>query len=203
MQQLACLEHTMSDPSDAVLTRGACAGEQQAFEMLVKRYQTPLFNFIYHFVGDYDQACDISQEVFLRLYLSLSSLEVDKPLKSWLFQVARNRCIDEIRRRQRHALDFSYLMQGDYLSNESRLDQIIDPGPLPGEVFEQHDLQCLLQQAIASLPPKLRTIVMLRYTTQLSFPQIACMLDMQAATVKTYFARAKVRLRQALENVQI
>jgi RNA polymerase sigma-70 factor (ECF subfamily) len=203
MQQPACLDHTMSDLSDAVLTHEACAGEQQAFEMLVKRYQTPLFNFIYRFVGDYDQAWDISQEVFLRLYLSLSSLEVDKPLKPWLFQVARNRCIDEVRRRQRHALDFSCLTQGDYLSQESRLDQIIDPGPLPAEVFEQHDLQCLLQQAIASLPPKLRTIVMLRYTTQLSFPQIACMLDMQAATVKTYFARAKVRLRQALENVQI
>jgi RNA polymerase sigma-70 factor (ECF subfamily) len=203
MQQQAYLDYTMSDLPDAVLTHEACAGEQQAFEMLVKRYQTPLFNFIYRFVGDYDQAWDISQEVFLRLYLSLSSLEVDKPLKPWLFQVARNRCIDEIRRRQRHALDFSYLTQGDYLSNESRLDQIIDPDPLPAEVFEQHDLQCLLQQAIASLPTKLRAIVMLRYTTQLSFPQIACILDMQAATVKTYFARAKVRLRQALENVQI
>jgi RNA polymerase sigma factor (sigma-70 family) len=203
MQQQACLDHTLSDLPDAVLTRGACAGEQQAFEMLVKRYQTPLFNFISHFVGDYDQACDISQEVFLRLYLSLSRLEVDKPLKPWLFQVARNRCIDEIRRRQRHALDFSSLTLGDYLSNESRLDQIIDPDPLPEEVFEQHDLQCLLQQAIASLPTKLRAIVMLRYTTQLSFPQIACILDMQAATVKTYFARAKVRLRQALGDVQI
>src|SRR5947209_5234656 len=89
MQQQACLDHTMSDLPDTVLTRGACAGEQQAFEMLVRRYQHPLFNFIYRFLGDYDEAYDISQEVFLRLYLSLSRLEVDKPLKAWLFQVAR------------------------------------------------------------------------------------------------------------------
>ena len=105
MQQQACLDYAMSDLPDAVLTRQACAGEQQAFEMLVRRYQIPLFNFIYRFVGDYDQACDISQEVFLRLYLSLSRLEVDKPLKPWLFQVAHNRCIDEIRRKQRRATD--------------------------------------------------------------------------------------------------
>ncbi len=202
MQQQACLDHAMSDLPDAVLTRRACAGEQSAFEILVRRYQTPLFNFIYRFVGDYDQACDICQDVFLRLYLSLSRLEVDKPLRSWLFQVAHNRCIDEIRRRQRWALNFSCLGQGDDLSDEFRLDQIIDPDPLPEEVLEQHDLQHLLQQAIASLPPKPRAIVMLRYTAQLSFPQIASILDMQAATAKTYFARAKVRLRQALKEAK-
>jgi RNA polymerase sigma factor (sigma-70 family) len=202
MQQQACLDYAMSDLPDSMLTRMACAGEQQAFEALVRRYQTPLFNVIYRFLGDYDQACDISQEVFLRLYLSLSRLEVDKPLKPWLFQVAHNRCIDEIRRSQRQALDFSYLAQGDDLSDEFRLDQIIDPDPLPEEIFEQHDLQRLVQQAITSLPPKLRAVVLLRYTAQLSFPQIACILDMQAATAKTYFARAKVRLRQALKEAK-
>jgi RNA polymerase sigma-70 factor (ECF subfamily) len=202
MQQQACLDHVMSDLPDAVLTREARAGEQQAFEMLVRRYQTPLFNFIYRFVGDYDQACDISQEVFLRLYLSLSKLEVDKPLKPWLFQVAHNRCIDEIRRSQRGALNFSYLGQADDLSEEFRFDQIIDPDPLPEEVLEHQDLQYVLQQAIASLPPKPRAVVMLRYTAQLSFPQIACILDMPAATAKTYFARAKVRLRQVLKEAK-
>jgi RNA polymerase sigma factor (sigma-70 family) len=200
MQRQAYPDHAMSDLPDAVLTRVACAGEQQAFEVLVRRYQTSLFHVIYRFLGDYDQACDISQEVFLRLYLSLSRLEVDKPLKPWLFQVAHNCCIDEIRRRQREALDFSCLAQGDHLPAESRLDQIVDPDPLPEEVFEQHDLQRLLLQAIASLPPKPRAIVMLRYTAQLPFPQIACILDMPAATAKTYFARAKVRLRQALKG---
>jgi RNA polymerase sigma-70 factor (ECF subfamily) len=202
MQQQVCLDHAMSDLPDAVLTREARAGEQQAFEMLVRRYQSPLFNFIYRFVGDYDQACDISQEVFLRLYLSLSRLEVDKPLKPWLFQVAHNRCIDEIRRSQRGALNFSYLGQADDLSEEFRFDQIIDPDPLPEEVLEHQDLQYVLQQAIASLPPKPRAVVMLRYTAQLSFPQIACILDMPAATAKTYFARAKVRLRQVLKEAK-
>jgi len=203
MQQQNCLDHAMPDLPDTVLTSDVCANEHDAFEMLIRQYQNPLFNFIYRFLGDYDEACDISQEVFLRLYLSLSKLEADKPLKPWLFQVARNRCIDEIRRRQRHALNFSCVTQGDYLTNEFKLEQLIDSSKGPAEVLEQQELQCLLQQAIASLPTKLRTIVMLRYAAQLSFPQIGCILDMQAATAKTYFARAKMRLRRALEDAEL
>ncbi len=72
---------------------------------LVRRYSTPLFNFIYRFLGDYDQACDVLQQVFLQFYLSLPSLRIGDPFKAWLFQVARNRCLDELRRKR--AIRFS------------------------------------------------------------------------------------------------
>src|SRR5438876_7159801 len=78
--------------SDGGLAQQTLAGDQGAFEVLVERYSTPLFNFVYHFLGDYDQACDISQQVFLQLYISLPKLRTGEPLKAWLFQVARNRC---------------------------------------------------------------------------------------------------------------
>jgi RNA polymerase sigma-70 factor (ECF subfamily) len=193
----------MPELPDAVLTRGAYAGEQQAFEMLVRRYQTALLDFSYRFLGDYDQACDVCQEVFLRLYLSLSRLDLDRPLKSWLFQVAHNCCIDELRRRHRHALPFSSLVQGDHpshLSVDSQLDQFLDPDPLPEEALEHQELQGLLQQAIASLPPKFRAIVLLRYKAQLPLSQIAYLLHIPEATAKTYYARAKLRLRRALKE---
>src|ERR1700694_5838830 len=86
--------------SDGILAKQTLTGDQQAFEVLVQRYSAPLFNFICHFLGDYDQACDISQQVFLQLYISLPTLRTGDPLKAWLFQVARNRCLDELRRKR-------------------------------------------------------------------------------------------------------
>ena len=93
--------------TDGVLARQALAGDQYAFEGLLMRYSTPLFNFISRFLGDYDQASDILQQVFIQLHTSLPTLRTDKPLKAWLFQVARNRCLDELRRK--HAIHFSEL----------------------------------------------------------------------------------------------
>ncbi|MFL5656243.1 MAG: RNA polymerase sigma factor [Ktedonobacteraceae bacterium] len=182
--------------SDGVLAQQTLAGDQQAFEALVKRYSTPLFNFICRFLGDYDQACDISQQVFLQLYLSLSTLRTGDPLKAWLFQVARNRCLDELRRK--HAIHFSEL---ESVSDEDELSPLAampDTSPLPEELAERHDLQERLQQAIEALPPKFRSVVLLRYAGQLSFSEIGQVLNMPEATAKTYFQRAKPLLRTAL-----
>jgi RNA polymerase sigma factor (sigma-70 family) len=182
--------------SDGVLAQQTLAGDQQAFEALVKRYSTPLFNFICRFLGDYDQACDISQQVFLQLYLSLSTLRTGDPLKAWLFQVARNRCLDELRRK--HAIHFSEL---ESVSDEDELSPLAampDTSPLPEELAERHDLQERLQQAIEALPPKFRSVVLLRYAGQLSFAEIGQVLNMPEATAKTYFQRAKPLLRTAL-----
>jgi RNA polymerase sigma-70 factor (ECF subfamily) len=78
------------------------------------------------------------------------------------------------------------------------LYDILDPGPLPEEVAERHDLQALLQEAIGTLPPKFRSIVILRYSSQMSFPEIGQVLSMPETTAKTYFHRAKVLLRKTL-----
>src|SRR5258708_29503095 len=92
---------------DGVLAQRCLDGDQQAFEALVKRYSGPLFTFIRRFVGEYDAACDILQQVMLQLYLSLPKLRTGEPLKAWLYQVARNRCLDELRRKR--AMHFSEL----------------------------------------------------------------------------------------------
>jgi len=85
-QQARSVEYT--EFSDGVLVKQALIGHQEAFETLVHRYSTSLFNFIYHFLGDYDHACDILQQVFLQLFLSLSIIQTDEPIKPCLFQVA-------------------------------------------------------------------------------------------------------------------
>src|SRR5437762_12455330 len=135
--------------SDGMLAQQALAGSQWAFEVLVHRYSTPLFSFIYHFLGDYDQACDILQQVFLQLYLSLSTLRTGEPLKPWLFQVARNRCLDDIRQRnRRRTVYFSELEMGNDEEEMPLLLNIPDGSPLPEELAELHDVQECLRQAI-------------------------------------------------------
>lgn len=184
--------------SDGSLAKQTLTGDQQAFEVLVQRYSAPLFNFICHFLGDYDQASDILQQVFLQLYISLPTLRTGEPLKAWLFQVARNRCLDELRRKR--AIHFSELETTSDEDEVSPLAAIPDSRPLPEELAECHDLQQHLRQAIQALPPKFRSVVALRYASQLSFAEIGQILSMPEATAKTYFQRAKPLLRAALSS---
>lgn len=186
--------------SDAVLAQQTLAGDQRAFEVLVHRYSTPLFNFICRYLDDYDQAWDVLQQVFLRFYTFLPRLNSREPYKAWLFQVARNCCVDELRRRRRHAIHFSQLESTNDEYEKSLLDDISDPNPLPEELAERHDLQRCLQEAIQTLPPKFRSVILLRYAAQLSFSEIGQVLSMPEATAKTYFHRGKRLLRTTLQT---
>src|SRR5579883_3290542 len=132
--------HTTQVP-DGLLAQEVLRGNQQAFETLVQRYSTALFNFIHHFIGDHDLACDILQQVFLQLFVSLSTLYTDKPLRPWLFQVAHNRCVDELRRSKRKgAILFSELETGGDEWDLSPIFEIPDTDPLPEERAEQREL---------------------------------------------------------------
>lgn len=198
MQVQGIVKRSSSDMTDAILAQQALEGDQEAYEILVRRYSTPLFNFICRFLGDYDQSCDVLQQVFLRFYTSLPHLSTGEPFKPWLFQVARNCCVDELRRRRRYAIHFSQLESENNDGEITCLGDMPDPGPLPEEIMERHDLQQYLQRAIQSLPPKFRAVVLLRYVAQLSFSEIGRTLSMPEATAKTYFHRAKVLLRKIL-----
>jgi RNA polymerase sigma factor (sigma-70 family) len=182
---------------DSVLAQHYLAGDQQAFEVLVQRYSGPLFTFIRRFLGgEYDAASDILQQVMLQLYISLPKLHTGEPLKAWLYQVARNRCLDELRRKR--AIHFSELEKGTDEEEQSLLDTMQDLNPLPEEVVERREVQEILLKAIRALPPKFRAVVLLRYAAQLSYAEIGRVLHMPEATAKTYFQRVKPLLRNVL-----
>ena len=186
---------------DGVLIEQALAGNQRAFEILVSRYRRLLVSYIHGFIKDSEQVYDVLQHVFLKLYVSLPILLTNVSLKGWLFQVARNHCLDELRRRYRWTeIPFSTL-EWKYRGEElSPIETITDPEPLPEEVAERIELHCLLQQAIFSLPPTFRSIVRLHCFKQLSFLEIGHMLNMPEPTVKTYFFRSLSRLRKELTS---
>jgi RNA polymerase sigma-70 factor (ECF subfamily) len=186
--------------SDGDLVSRARAGDQEAFEILVERYRVPLYQFISRYFADYDQCCDVLQQVLIQLYLSLPNLQTHRSLQAWMFTVARNRCLDELRRK--HVPNFSEM------SWEGSEDEAIFAAgalmlaPSVEEQVEQHELQRLLQQVITNLPPKYRPIVWLRYTTLLNFGEIGRILHIPEATAKTYFQRAKARMRQSLGELR-
>jgi len=138
--------------------------------------------------------------VFLKLYLALPTLRIDQPLEPWLFQVARNRCVDEVRRKR--PWSFSELEEGRGMSEASELSLLLDPRPLPEEIVEQQEMQSIVQHAVNSLPAKFRAIVQLRYAGHLSFAEIAQVLGIPEQTAKTYMHRAKPLLRRALHAQQ-
>lgn len=189
--------------SDALLVAQANAGDTGAFETLVQRYKPSLLTLIHRYIEDYDKAGDVLQHVFIQLYCSLAQLHATMPttrtptpLKSWLFRVARNRCLDELRRK--HAQPFSEL---DIIYDEENLSPlwlIPDPRPEPEEVAERHDMQRILLQAIGELPPTFRNVVLLRYTRHMTFVEIGQELHIPKNTAKTYFQRARPLLRAAL-----
>jgi RNA polymerase sigma factor (sigma-70 family) len=189
--------------SDNALIVQTLSGDEYAFTTLVQRYHLPLSNFIQRLLKEPEWTSDVLQFVLLQLYLSLPKLQntlysahTNMPLKSWLFQVAWNRCIDELRKQR--SLPFSELEANCDDEEFSIVNIIPDHDPLPDVIAEQHELQITLQQAIHRLPPHFRSIVLLRYTRELSFGEIGRVLNIPENTAKTYFQRARPLLRESL-----
>jgi len=198
MRTQACKNIQSSELSDGLLALQCLHGNERAFEGLFKRYRPALFKFIFNILHDYDLVCDVLQQVFLQLYISLPTLDTGRPLKSWLFQVARNCCLDELRRKR--VVRFSELDTYNEEDESDVLNFVPDPRPLPEEIAERHDVKDRLLSAIQCLPPKFRSVVFLRYAWQLTFPEIGKALGMPEATAKTYFSRAKPLLRASLAS---
>jgi RNA polymerase sigma-70 factor (ECF subfamily) len=183
--------------TDTVLAKQVLGGDQEAFERLVQRYHVALFNFICHFLGDEDLACDVLQNVFLRFYASLPKLGTGESFKLWLFQIAHACCVDELRRI--YPLHFS--------QPEKREDELVslsgrtDSEPLPKEMAERPDLQVLLQKTIETLPPTLRSVTILRYSFRMSFVEIGQVLSLSEVQALTFFRRANRLLRQNMQEI--
>src|SRR5579872_1552739 len=197
MQTYRIVSKRLSGPTDDALIQQAQSGDQDAFAMLVERYSTLLFRLISRLVQDEYLAQDVLQHVFLQLYRSLPTLRQEGTLKAWLYQVARHRCLDELRRKR--PLFFSEIAlvpDGDECVFLTRLP---DSDRHPEEQVELLELRQRILEAIELLPPKFRAVVRLRYVTQQSFREIGQTLSIPAATAKTYFYRARKPLRTLLE----
>ncbi|EFH86708.1 RNA polymerase sigma factor [Ktedonobacter racemifer] len=191
--------------ADDILLEHIENGDQAAFETLMQRYSAILCKFVYTHISDYEQTRDIVQSVFMQLYIYVPKLRANwsrqtshAPLKSWLFQVAANRCTDELRKRR--PLLFCELDVPLEDDENSWPYTIADNHPQPDEELERKDIRTALRRAILALPPRFRSIVLLRYQEELTFSEIGRILGMPENTAKTYFQRARPLLRAALTS---
>jgi len=172
---------------DAQVVRQVLRGRRDAFSVLVERYQKPIFNFVYRFYGNYELAQELTQETFLRCYQFLKSYDPERKFSTWLYKVAKNLCVDELKR-QRSA-------------REVRLDDAlpaIDARDVAGAVDRNQQVQCIrreedfrLLEALQELPPAARTVLLLHYFQGLSYQEIGETLGLPVSTIKIRIFRAK------------
>jgi RNA polymerase sigma-70 factor (ECF subfamily) len=190
------LSHT---PADQMLMEQALAGDQAAFEVLMNKYERPLRGYMRRILKDQELIADVLQHVFFQFYVSLPNLRTTSPLKPWLYRVAYNRCVDELRKNaRRQALSFSFLEGQESAEEQALVEMLPDTHLTPEELFERQELHEQLVQAIRTLSPTFRTVVHLRCFGELSFSEIGQQLQMPEGTAKTYFYRSLPQLRAAL-----
>lgn len=182
--------------TDEQLARRYLAGADACFDELVRRYSGPVYYFILRMVGRPEDADDLTQDVFVQILKSLPTARTDLPLRPWVFVIARNKCLDHLKRKR--AVPFSNLAGPE--DDERMEERVMDAQPLPEDLAERADLQALLQAAITELPPRYRAVVALRYSADLTFAEIGTVLNLPENTAKTHFQRAKALLRVYLRD---
>lgn len=170
-------------------------GDAQAFEELVNMYTKQVYAFVYRSIADKNDASDIVQEVFLKVWRHLDSFDTTLPFKPWLFAIARRTTIDWLRKRR--SVTFSDL-SFDEENDGSFEANLPDPEPLPDELFTHKELAVELEAALAKLPPDDSMIVLLHLHDELTFEEIAGVMQKPMNTVKSQYRRALIKLRKIL-----
>jgi len=167
----------MSMASDQQLIMNYLAGDEKSLEILIRSYLKPIYNFIYRYVGNGQEAEDITQEVFVRAWRNLRKFDQNKKFKTWIFSIAKNASIDFLRKKK--TIPFS-----EFVEN------IPDNRPLPTVNF--------LEKTLEKLSPQYRMILFLRYNDHFTFREIAEALREPLNTIKSRHRRAIVLLKKLL-----
>jgi len=172
---------------DAQIVRQVLRGRKEAFGVLVERYQKPIFNYIYRFYGNYELAQELTQETFLRCYQFLKSYDPERKFSTWLYTVAKNLCIDELKK-QRSAREVSL---EDALPAVDAKDAATaaDRNQQAECIRREEDFKLL--EALQELPAAARTVLLLHYFQGLSYQEIGETIGLPVSTVKIRIFRAK------------
>jgi len=176
-------------------------GDREAFRLLVDRYTRSIYNLAYRYTGDRAEAENITQETFLRVYRALPNSRLDLPFRPWAFRIATNLCHDWAKKR-RPVLFSALARAGDDPDEKSTFayEEISDDQPLPLQQIEDAEMTEMAIQAVMELPEPYRVAITLRYTEELSYQEIAEVLDLPLNTVRTHLFRAKGLLRRKIER---
>jgi RNA polymerase sigma-70 factor, ECF subfamily len=182
-------------PNVDLLIERCLTGDQLAWNQIVRMHWRKVFNLAYKFVGRHDEAEDLTQDIFLKIFKALHTFDRRANFQTWLISISRNLCIDHYRsvRKERETMardvDAADLMP---VSRERS----------PHAELEQLDLRHLIRQALAELPPALKEAVVLRDLQEFSYQEIADKLGLPEGTVKSRINRGRLELARQLRRLQ-
>jgi len=200
---LAELASAWVHAGEAGLLAGLRGGSEAAFSGLVTRYQASVYNLVYQLLEDPNDAPDTTQEVFLKVFRGIRQFRGKCSLKTWVYRIAVNEASNHRRwwsRHRRKELSIhAALAWNDEEGEEGTLSQtLLDQGESPYEGAARAELRAAVERAVAELPPAFRTVVILRDIEDLSYEEIAEVLEVRVGTVKSRLARGREALRPKL-----
>jgi RNA polymerase sigma-70 factor (ECF subfamily) len=182
---------------DRELIQRCLRGDRRAYRALVDRYQDPVFSFCLRMIRNPAQAEDIAQEAFVRTLTRLDQYDPRYSFSAWLFKIAANLCIDHLRKAKRIA----YSLDDDGVDGEGpRRRELAGPGPDPTQAVLAKERLRLLNEAVDALPEHYRVILLLRHQEELSYEEIASVLDLPIGTVKIRIHRAREQVKRRLDQ---
>jgi RNA polymerase sigma-70 factor (ECF subfamily) len=170
------------------------AGDERAFESLVAAYERPIVRFLYRYLGNLEEAKEVCQDVFVKVFRGISSFQNNCSLKTWIYRITLNTVLNEKRRWYQRLKDRFTGLEG--ISNQ-QLDSV--PGPELSLTMDERTRRVHL--ALRKLQPDRRAILVLRDLEGLSYQEIAVALDLQLGTVKSRLARARQEMKDAVKDL--
>lgn len=178
---------------DVGLVERCRAGDEEAFEELVLRYQDRVFALVYRMTGDPDRVEDVAQEVFLRAFRALGSFRGGASFYTWLYRIAVNTSLNALRSRAKHRETSLEALDGTELG--------VDHVAGPDEAAAQHQVVERVKEAIGQLDEQYRVIVYLRDMEEMSYQEIAEVVELPVGTVKSRLFRARQHLKEMLKDI--
>ena len=189
---------TEPDIRDASLASNAQKGDREAYGELVIRFQNRIYSFCYQFFRNPDLASDLAQETFLRAYRYIKKYDPDKKFSTWLYSIAKNICIDEYRKMSRGRTVSIDDLPPEMIKATEESFHLKSPMQISMQVQDR----MMLEEAIAKLPEKYRTVIILCYFQEMPYQEIADVLALNLNLVKVRIFRAKKRLLEILNESQ-
>ena len=187
----------MNDDQDKALVKRTLRGDRKAFEMIVRKYQQPLLNYIGRMVGERELALDFTQDVFVRAYGSLRSYEPRFKFSTWLYRIASNLVIDHWRKKKLPTYSLNVPLNEEW---DSLTFDIPDPGPSVVRRLEMSEVRGRIEETLERIPALLRELFIWRHVNGLSYEEIAEIKKMPVGTIKNRVFQAKEMVRRLLEE---
>jgi len=186
---------SFSAANDRELVASAVTGIEGGFEELVRRYQRPISAYVYRMVGDYETALDLTQEIFIKIYGSLSRYRPEFKFSTWIYKIAHNAAIDHLRRSS--GRERSLVAGTDSDSYDLPIES---DGLTPEQQTEREERRVEIESVIRSLPTAYRELIILRHSQDLTYEEIVEVTGFPLGTVKNRLFRARDLMRQQFLN---